>query len=359
MEERRHHIAQAYKHTYEWMLQPQGRAHEQWAGFARWARSRDENEKVYWIHGKPGSGKSTLMRFLYETIDGEKHLLPWGQGRPVVKIGHFFWAPGSPTQKSLPGLLRSILAQMLAYVPSFTSKFVPPNIWRKASKSTDTEIQWVNTDLIQTILRIMRAETATTRSETISLTSYTTSSRPPTLNVFQDTFAEASQLRLELLTEKDIRQYIGGVLDAQRRFRQLRQSDPYTAENLAATIVQRASGVFLWVRLVVHQLLKALRDGDRVRELVRRVEDNPDDLDTYFTDLMHSIEPRHRVELLGVVARLLYEETAFNSLHPLRLLDLLYSEEGRDDFALNRINSGNALDFTDLRNMDFKLDSAL
>ncbi|KAK9781516.1 putative NACHT domain-containing protein [Seiridium cardinale] len=311
MEERRHHIAQAYKHTYEWMLQPQGRAHEQWAGFARWARSRDENEKVYWIHGKPGSGKSTLMRFLYETIDGEKHLLPWGQGRPVVKIGHFFWAPGSPTQKSLPGLLRSILAP------------------------------------------------ATTRSETISLTSYTTSSRPPTLNVFQDTFAEASQLRLELLTEKDIRQYIGGVLDAQRRFRQLRQSDPYTAENLAATIVQRASGVFLWVRLVVHQLLKALRDGDRVRELVRRVEDNPDDLDTYFTDLMHSIEPRHRVELLGVVARLLYEETAFNSLHPLRLLDLLYSEEGRDDFALNRINSGNALDFTDLRNMDFKLDSAL
>ncbi|KAK6067839.1 nucleoside-diphosphate-sugar epimerase family protein [Seiridium cupressi] len=255
MEERRHHIAQAYKHTYEWMLQPQGQAHEHWDDFARWARSRDENERVYWLYGKPdeqrqlilqtirsidsvtGSGKSTLMRFLYETIDGEEHLLPWGQGRPVVQD----W---------------SLLL---------------------GSRITNTELL-------------------------TGATTVYTCTRP--WNVFQDAFTEASQLRLELLTEKDIRQ-------------------------------------------------------DSVRELVRRVEDIPDDLDTYFTDLMDSIEPRHRKEASLLLQVALHKETAFISLHPLRLLDLLHSEEGRDDFALNRINSGNALDFTDLRNMDSKLDSAL
>ncbi|KAK9419407.1 putative NACHT domain-containing protein [Seiridium unicorne] len=344
MEERRHHIAQAYKHTYEWMLQPQGQAHEHWDDFARWARSRDENERVYWLYGKPdeqrqlilqtirsidnvtGSGKSTLMRFLYETIDGEEHLLPWGkaaQSSRLVTSSGFQDHQHRTPYRGYYGLYLHV--KMVAHVPSLTSKFVPPNIWRKASTSTDTEIQWVNTDLIRTILRIVRAEIMhilffidgldefsgndQERDDLLDLihnfASFSNiklcvSSRP--WNVFQDAFTEASQLRLELLTEKDIR---------------------------------------------------------HVRELVRRVEDIPDDLDTYFTDLMDSIEPRHRKEASLLLQVALHKDTAFISLHPLRLLDLLHSEEGRDDFALNRINSGNALDFTDLRNMDFKLDSAL
>ncbi len=59
---------------------------------------------LYWINGKPGSGKSTLMRFLFAHEMTKKQLEAWaGDGVPVVRAGFFFWTSGSREQRSQTG----------------------------------------------------------------------------------------------------------------------------------------------------------------------------------------------------------------------------------------------------------------
>ncbi|KAF5561172.1 hypothetical protein FNAPI_3798 [Fusarium napiforme] len=67
-----------------------------WECFSTWLQSDD---KLFWIRGKPGSGKSTLIKFLINN-DNTKHLL--GSWHPNTRIlSHFFWKIGSEPQNSI------------------------------------------------------------------------------------------------------------------------------------------------------------------------------------------------------------------------------------------------------------------
>jgi hypothetical protein len=54
-------------------------------------------------------------------------------------------------------------------------------------------------------------------------------------------------------------------------FAQLQSYNAAKAEVLIEDVTQKASGVFLWVRLVVKSLLEGLRDGDTVEDLRSRL----------------------------------------------------------------------------------------
>ncbi|KEF62393.1 uncharacterized protein A1O9_00365 [Exophiala aquamarina CBS 119918] len=66
--------------------------------------------------------------------------------------------------------------------------------------------------------------------------------------------------------------------------------DKYIARNHS----QKADGVFLWVRLVVRELLKRVRDGESASELLDQLHAIPPDLDNCFMRMMETIEPRYR-----------------------------------------------------------------
>ena len=85
------------------------------------------------------------------------------------------------------------------------------------------------------------------------------SSRPR--NIFQDAFESCPRLKLGDLTSKDIQNYVRGQLDGNRRFCNLMRFDMPATEALMASIMERASGVFLWVRLVVRETLTGVRDA--------------------------------------------------------------------------------------------------
>ncbi|KAJ6100101.1 hypothetical protein N7467_001636 [Penicillium canescens] len=110
--------------------------------------------------------------------------------------------------------------------------------------------------------------------------------------------------------------------------------DQKTAEALIFAVTDKAEGVFLWVRLVVGDLLKGIRDGDGIRTLYRKVEEIPADLNDYFKRLFSSINPQHMREASIILQVALHEEHDFVSLHPLRLLDLSFTDESSPDFAL-------------------------
>ena len=81
-----------------------------WDDFARWLKS---GHGVYWINGKAGSGKSTLMNHICNHSRRLKLLGEWYSDRRLLTPTFFFWNAGTRLQKSIDGLLRSLVYQML------------------------------------------------------------------------------------------------------------------------------------------------------------------------------------------------------------------------------------------------------
>ncbi|KAK3370904.1 hypothetical protein B0T24DRAFT_658032 [Lasiosphaeria ovina] len=72
---------------------------------------------VLHVAGKLGSGKSTIMKFLAQCPETNEGLKIWAGDRKLVFATFFFWKPGSELQRSLPGLLRSLLHDILTSCP--------------------------------------------------------------------------------------------------------------------------------------------------------------------------------------------------------------------------------------------------
>lgn len=63
MQERKEEISSAYENTYEWLFQTEPSGQSDWHSFVSWARSADNPNSIYWIHGKPGESlKSNVHR---------------------------------------------------------------------------------------------------------------------------------------------------------------------------------------------------------------------------------------------------------------------------------------------------------
>jgi hypothetical protein len=71
-----------------------------------------EESGLFWINGKPGSGKSTLMKFIFRSEQTRKLTRHWKGGSYYIPAG-FFHHRGTTLQKSLGGVLRSLITQIL------------------------------------------------------------------------------------------------------------------------------------------------------------------------------------------------------------------------------------------------------
>ena len=64
--------------------------------FSNWLRCFKDGQKGrYWISGKIGSGKSTLMRYLDINIDQTEHIAAWAEEVRVLKAQYFCWNPAA------------------------------------------------------------------------------------------------------------------------------------------------------------------------------------------------------------------------------------------------------------------------
>lgn len=97
-------IEKAHTGTFHWIFDSE-------PDFMDWLR---KPTGFYWIRGKPGSGKSTLMKYLHEDDRCSKYLRQWTPGRELVSAWFFFHDRGSSLQKSWEGLLRSIIYQLVS-----------------------------------------------------------------------------------------------------------------------------------------------------------------------------------------------------------------------------------------------------
>jgi hypothetical protein len=77
MEDRYQRIAETYEKTFEWIYHDPKAGCKPWSNFAKWLKTESG---PYWITGKPGAGKSTLIKFIYGNQHTENLLGKWLAG---------------------------------------------------------------------------------------------------------------------------------------------------------------------------------------------------------------------------------------------------------------------------------------
>jgi hypothetical protein len=74
-------------------------------------------------------------------------------------------------------------------------------------------------------------------------------------------------------------------------FQRLARKEPDDAPALVQEIVDKADGVFLWVKLVVRSLLNGIRNTDQKSHLWERLRLLPRELESLYNRLLDLIEP--------------------------------------------------------------------
>jgi hypothetical protein len=107
MNARRSAITTSHKKTFQWIFDDS--IQRPWDSFIQWLKSGDKN--FYWISGKAGSGKSTLVKLIIENDETKKVLLKRNSNTTILAF--FFWNSGTKLQRSISGMLCSLLHQIL------------------------------------------------------------------------------------------------------------------------------------------------------------------------------------------------------------------------------------------------------
>lgn len=262
---------------------------------------------IFWLSGKAGSGKSTLMKFLQQHPRTRDILEIWADTDPLIIASHYFWHSGSHMQKSLEGLLRSLLYQIFTADKRLVKKAFPT--YFRMDKQFQT-IHWSRRELASALRNICDLNVkiclfidgmdeynphhdhdklvgdivAISKSQNIKLC---VSSRP--WQVFEDAFRHQMKSKLEDLNFRDIKRFVWDTLaraasDPGTRTAFRTQNPDATA--LVRKIAQKSDGVFLWAHLVVHRLRDWLKIGQSLDELDKYVEDFPSELEEYFRRLI-------------------------------------------------------------------------
>lgn len=115
IDDREEKIENAHAKTFNWILSDENRSSTEVEGSSNivpWLL-RDA-KPICWISGKAGSGKSTLMKYMWTDQRTRTYLSTWAGGKPLLLAAFFFYERGESSQKSREGLIRSLLHQILS-----------------------------------------------------------------------------------------------------------------------------------------------------------------------------------------------------------------------------------------------------
>ena len=315
MEERENQIEQAHSHTYEWVFTSEK------CGFRKWMEGDDG---IFWIKGKPGSGKSTLMKYIVQDI--RTHQTLSARKRKVLSIPAFFFHDRGvhDMQKSFEGLLRSIIYQLLNDIPSLTSAVEAIYLQQLEQYG---HCSWPVAELERTLQAIIHQQTVSGcvclfidaldeyQGTKDSITRFLKSlAKPPATNqkltvricassrewtVFGLLLSDFAHLTLQDFTKGDIERF------AQDRLTEAKRDD---SRDLLDGILQRADGVFLWVKLVIDELLEPLFDGEPIGDLINRLSELPDELPDFYQRMLSSVSERNHVVAVSLFELVLASE---------------------------------------------------
>ena len=305
-------VHEANKKTFQWLFDPSI------VSFSSWLRDRSLGaSSIYWIQGKPGSGKSTLMKFAMH----DQKLWEVLETKQCTVAAYFFHDRGSAIQKTLIGMFQQILGSVLTQVPALTPYVVP--VYRRIAEAQKTKTPaWSFDALKSTMLAIMKQREvrldlllfldaldehdgddevlASLLNQLADMADgdcvrlkICLASRSWT--VFQRHFGQCPGLAIHNHTHLDIRTYI----ETRSHFDPRRLGpfdDRINLLRIIDLVANKAHGVFIWVKLVMDLLSKGIRDGTPYRLLEDQISKMPPELEDLYAATLRRVEPQYSEE---------------------------------------------------------------
>ena len=339
-------VEETYRNTYSWLFD--GRV-----GFEDWLRLPSSTNPIYWIQGKPGSGKSTLMKYALKHKTTKK-LLKESHGGTWTLIPFFFHDRGfAEVQKTVDGFLQELLFKLIFHHPDLVKVLyhirlealeflLDQQSYPRSADASGLETERVTKVLElyneycsthpvfpwsmhkieeafraiieqnQITLRVclfidaldehsgnhgklvkMLKEFATKGSTDTVHIKLCLASRPAP--IFTTAFNAYPGFAIHEHTENDIEFYASGRIQSELTQDKGTHNDVQLDE-LSADIVKKAEGVFIWVRLVVDELVERIVDGDTIPQLLGVLLTIPTELEDLYRRILSRIKPEYRRE---------------------------------------------------------------
>ncbi|KAH9900265.1 hypothetical protein F4778DRAFT_740970 [Xylariomycetidae sp. FL2044] len=339
---RYHEVLDAHKGTYEWILDerlkiPTPLRHIR-VSFVNWVL---EGSGVFHVAGKPGAGKSTLMKFIHQHAESRRLLTQWSAGKKLLLLRYFFWR-ADPSQNSINAFQRSLLCTALSQAPELLDTLY----YDKAGKGNTTSYphlhmqQFTNREVADMFDHMVsspevldhyrifimvdgldelddraRTEDHNDLVKAIKTWSSLSSGRLKVCASSREMAAFTSlsakfKVCLQDLTKEDMIKFVSERIRShdlcRPRIQQLPTGwcqicngfscgVPHTdVDHLTNYIVSKAQGVFLWVHLLLKNLRQAMDNGLSVSELRVRVEETPEELDDFLKNLFNSMHKQDK-----------------------------------------------------------------
>ena len=333
-------VTDSHQETFHWLYDPEQ------VQFSDWLH-HDGNDmaQIFWIQGKPGSGKSTLMKFAMrhnrtlEMLHRPKHL-QW------IFAGFFFHDRGSSAQKTYLAMLQEVVHQLLGSSDRLWPVVKP--MYEELMKRQRTKSPQWDVNILQTVLTtisqlryldlgilifldaldehdgdneqltsLMWKLVKTSAGSRLKL-KICLASRPWT--VFTSSFSGCPGFAIHDHTREDIHIYTNSKLqEATVGASVLLKNEAYSGKlnDLSEKVTYKAQGVFIWVRLVVSELAKGLRDGTPLAVLEQKLSEMPSELKDLYIHTLKRIELDYQRETRVML------QLALCSFSPLPLRDFV------------------------------------
>lgn len=281
-------IEATYGNTCQWFLSKQE--------YVDWQKPGRHSPSSWflWIKGKPGTGKSTLMKYLHST----RHC----RGSTNILLSFFFNARGAYLEKSTIGCYRGLLFALLDG---------RDNLWPSLDHLGNTGSEyilkdnWTVASLTQTLTRaIQMAQSQAIEIWIDALDECEEDEVRKMVSFFEDLADLADSQDIDLKICFASRHYpsvtsrkgIDVILELQHnhdediaRYIEAKLYVGAAQAEIKAELLRKYSGIFLWVVLVVHMLNREYARGN-VLALRKRLDEIPADLHAVFEKVLANDE---------------------------------------------------------------------
>ncbi|KAI0445831.1 ankyrin repeat-containing domain protein [Xylaria telfairii] len=302
MYSREWNIQSAKYKTCEWILQHP--VYLTWLDLDRYSQSQG----FLWIRGKPGAGKSTLMKFI------STRLL---ENHPTV-VSFFFNARGDDLEKSVEGMYRSLLHQLLKNLPDLQLLDHPHLHFLASGSHLEWTIGFLQELFSTAIARLGQQELICIVD---ALDECNVSQVTGMVQHFERLGALALEKKLKLFICFSSRHYPeisienGLTLVLENQNGHAKDLEEYVEREfcvgkgkdtieIRTMLLRKAAGVFLWIVLVIRILNKDCAGG-RMFGLKARLDKIPSELHDLFKDILMK-DSDDRADLLLSIQWILY-----------------------------------------------------
>jgi hypothetical protein len=338
----------AHTKTCEWLL----RKHE----YLDWLDPKKigKHGGFLWIKGKPGTGKSTIMKYVVTNARTEM--------KDRVIISFFFNARGDNLEKSTIGMYRSLIVQLLERLPFLQEVISSLGSAIRYDKGHQWGVESLKDLFYQTIQRISSASVLCFIDaldecnedeirDMISFFENVGESILPAGIDFRVCFSSRHYPHITILKGLSL------ILENQKGHTQdivtyikkeLKIKNGSFANQIRAKLQDKASGVFIWVILAIGILNKGYDRGCVPNALQERLEELPGDLDELFRDILtrdsyNTDELLLCVQLVLFTRRPLRPEQLYSALLREELSELNFNDIAADDVKRRILSSSKGL----------------